>query len=360
MIDINKKDFNPGGLKDRFDNRDYHWTEVGFGSLPFNWSTVFDIEEEISKVMSIPSFKLTVKDQGGSGSCGGQAWAYLAEVLEAINTKTYEPRSAKYVYSQTYVPQGGSYGRDNADIFIKQGVSEESKLTSYENSQPPFEAFMRKSEDITYDIRENAKLSMSSSYVQTGIDINTVAQAIRDTGGVILGISGSNNGTWGSTMPIPPVAGDAIWRHWIYAGKVKTINGKKYIGCFNSWGNNVGDAGWQWISEDYFASPDAIFSGWTHVYSTNTPIVTPFKHTFVKQLDYGMTDPEVMWLQKALTLEGFFPKTVIPTNYFGNITKQSLQSFQIKYNIVSSGIPSTTGFGRVGPKTISKLNQLYA
>jgi hypothetical protein len=352
MTNPNEKGFNPGGVKDRYDNRDYQWHEVGYGTMPFDWNTGFDIESKLG-------FKLKVKDQNGSYSCGGQAWSYLAEVLEALNTNTYEPRSAKYIYAQTYVPSGGSAGRDNSNIFCKQGVAEESKLPSYDSGQPPQEGFMRRSEDITYEIRNNAKLSMASSYAQIGTDIESFATAIRDNGGAIIGITGSNNGTWNSIAPFPPVPGADLWYHWIYCGKAKIISGKKHIGVFNSWGNAAGDNGWQWISEDYFKTLIYIFSGWTHVYNGNPP-VAPFKHTFTKTLDYGMSDPEVQWLQKALTLEECFPDTISPTLFFGNVTKQSVQKFQVKYNIVSSGSSSTTGFGRVGPKTLAKLNSIYA
>lgn len=351
-MNINSKDFNPGGVKDRYDNRDYNWLEVGHASVPYNWDIPFNVEDKMA-------FPLKVKDQDGSSSCGGQAWAYLAEALEAINTGTYEPRSAKFIYSQTFVPSGGSAGRDNCNIFIKQGVAEESKLTSYQNGQPPTEEFMRRSIDINDAIRSNAKLSQATSYVQIGTDIESFAQAIRDNNGAIIGIAGSNNGTWQSAFPKPPVAGVYWWYHWVYAGKVQMINGKRHIGIMNSWGATTGSGGWQWISEDYFVSPGAVFSGWTHVYSTGTPPVAPFKHTFTKTLDYGMTDIEVNWLQKALVLEGCFPLTIVPTMFFGNVTKQSVQKFQIKYGIVSSGSSSTTGFGRVGPKTLVKLNELY-
>lgn len=349
----NDKDFNPGGIKDRYDNRDYQWSEIGYGAVPFNWNEGFDIETKLG-------FRLTVKDQNGSYSCGGQAWSYLAEILEALKTGTYEPRSAKYIYSQTYYsPTGGSTGRDNSNIFVKQGVATESKLSSMENGQPPSENFMRRTQDITYDIRENAKLAVSTSYAQTGTSIDDIAQAIRENNGVILGVAGSNNGSWLSIYPKPPVSGETQWYHWVLACKAKLINGKKHIGFVNSWGKNTGDSGWQWLSEDYFAVPGAVWSGWTHVFAP-FPVDNQFEHTFTRQLDYGMSDPEVMWLQKALKLLGYFPSTVNPTMFFGNITKQAVQKFQIENGIVSSGSPSTTGFGRLGPATMKKLNDIFS
>src|SRR3989344_3580512 len=47
------------------------------------------------------------------------------------------------------------------------------------------------------------------------------------------------------------------------------------------------------------------------------------------------------------------------TTMFGSLTQAAVKKFQAKYNIVSSGTPSTTGYGTVGPKTRAKLNQLF-
>jgi len=86
------------------------------------------------------------------------------------------------------------------------------------------------------------------------------------------------------------------------------------------------------------------------------PAPAGFTHTFSTQLDFGLTSPEVVALQNALKLDGDFPLTVQSTGYFGSVTQIALEKFQTKYGIASSGTPTTTGYGRVGPKTIAKLN----
>lgn len=96
----------------------------------------------------------------------------------------------------------------------------------------------------------------------------------------------------------------------------------------------------------------------------DTPVTYPpppgFKHTFTTSLDLGTTSAEVIALQNALKADGDFPLTVQSTGYFGPITQTAVQKFQAKYGIVSSGTPTTTGYGRVGPKTMAKLNQLFS
>lgn len=346
--------FNPGGIIDRMDNRDFQYKEIAGAVIPFDWNKGYDIEQKLSTELSTPNFRLKVKDQNGSFSCGGQAWAYYAEVLEAITTKSYEPRSAKYLYSQTCVPNGGSRGRDNADIFVNQGICKESILSSYENGQPPKEPFMQRSGDVSDIARIDAKLTRATAYAQAGLSIESVAIALRDNYGVVLGVDGQNNGTWSSAFPKPPTTTE--WRHWVYAGKAKMINGIKYIGILNSWGSTVGDKGWQWLSEDYFMGH--VFSSWTHVFA---PLIIPpmFTHNFQTNINFGDTNTsEIKFLQTALRFDGEFPITVDSTGVYGDITRRAVLAFQVKYKIISS--PTDSDNGRiVGPKTRTKLNSLF-
>lgn len=330
---------NPNAaLQDKLDPRDFQWDEIGHASLPFDWSVGFDIEEKVGK--------LPVKDQDGSSSCGGQAWATLATVLEAVNTGTLEERSAKFIYAQTYVPGGGSGGRPNADIFVKQGVPRETLCLS--GPQP--ESFYERPQDITAQARIDALTSKSYSYVNLSPTMDTIAQGLRDNSGVVIGIDGSNNGTWLSPFPLPPSSVE--WRHWIYVGKAKLINGKKYLGLLNSWGVVAGDMGWQWISEDYIYH---IWAAWTHVFNPNPP-PTSFHYNFMANLSFGQTGVDIVALQTALQLEGVFPITVPATGKFLNTTASSVLKFRAKYGISSVSDP----LGRsVGPLTRQKLNQLY-
>lgn len=261
------ENFNPGGHPDIFDSRDYQWDELGAAAAPFNWQQGYDVEQEIAQINNTPGFKLAVNDQNDSFSCGGQAASKYIEVLETIASATYERRSAKFVYSQVYAPGGGSRGRDLCDLVIKQGCCTESLCTSYENGTAPSEAFMERSRDITDAARKDAKTSEALSYALVQPDIDAFAQTIKANHGMILGIGGENNGTWHSAFPKPP--SKQVWGHWIYAGKAKVVDGKKYIGVLNSWSVDVGEAGWQWIGEDYFTS-GFVWPSWTLVFNQNS------------------------------------------------------------------------------------------
>ncbi len=72
-------------------------------------------------------------------------------------------------------------------------------------------------------------------------------------------------------------------------------------------------------------------------------------------LDLGARGPQVTELQTYLaTNASIYPEGLV-TGYFGPLTQAAVQRFQAAQNIVSSGSPSTTGYGRVGPMTIARL-----
>lgn len=334
-----------GAIKDAFDARDFQWgQEVGFAAKPYDWSQPYDIETIVGK--------LPVKDQGTSFSCGGQAWASYMTVKEAYSSKSLEERSAKFIYSQVYVPGGGSAGRTINDLLKNKGAAREAVTTSYQNGQPPTEDFIERKSDITAQAYYDALSDLSISYANVNVDIDTVAQAIRDNQGVVLGIYGANNGTWLDSTPVPPTNGESKWAHWVYAGKIKMVNGRKFIGILNSWGTDTGELGWQWLSQEYFASFN-IWQCWTLV-SNSTPVQIP-DHIFLEDIQFGDNDIEVQFAQQLLQKDGSFPAGVPTTTYFGQITLAAVKKYQIKYGITS---PDTPGYGRIGPKTRASFNKL--
>src|SRR3989338_1902060 len=72
----------------------------------------------------------------------------------------------------------------------------------------------------------------------------------------------------------------------------------------------------------------------------------------------GSRGVDVINLQKVLNKEGVYPEAIYSGSY-GTLTELAVKKFQAKYNIVSEGSPSTTGYGRAGWATIAKLNALY-
>jgi len=76
------------------------------------------------------------------------------------------------------------------------------------------------------------------------------------------------------------------------------------------------------------------------------------------QLDLGDRGQEVTELQTYLaTNASIYPEGLV-TGYFGQLTKAAVERFQITQGIISQGTPATTGYGRVGPQTMARINSL--
>jgi peptidoglycan hydrolase-like protein with peptidoglycan-binding domain len=69
----------------------------------------------------------------------------------------------------------------------------------------------------------------------------------------------------------------------------------------------------------------------------------------------GSSGSGVSMLQEFLAADpSVYPQALV-TGYYGSLTISAVQAFQVKNNIVSSGDPSTTGYGRVGPHTLAVM-----
>jgi peptidoglycan hydrolase-like protein with peptidoglycan-binding domain len=196
------------------------------------------------------------------------------------------------------------------------------------------EQFMTNKGDITTQAYADATTNEEKSYLSVNCDIDTVAQAIRDCDGVVLGVSGTNNGTWLTPYPLAQQKEDnTSWHHWLYAGKTRVVNGVKYIGVLNSWGNSVGEQGWQYLSEDFFKN-GLVWACWTMIYNQNIKYI--FKPT-IKIGDRGLP-VKMLQIRLGISADGIF----------GKITKQAVQTFQVINGLVPDGI--------CGKLTCAKLN----
>lgn len=77
-------------------------------------------------------------------------------------------------------------------------------------------------------------------------------------------------------------------------------------------------------------------------------------------LDFGARGSNVFNLQEFLAGNSSIYPEALVTGYFGSLTRAAVQRFQATQGIVSSGSPSTTGYGRVGPMTRARINAMIA
>ncbi len=82
--------------------------------------------------------------------------------------------------------------------------------------------------------------------------------------------------------------------------------------------------------------------------------------TITTPLDLGDRNSQVTELQAYLAANPNLYPSGLVTGYFGSLTQGGVQKFQTAQSIVSSGSPTTTGYGRVGPMTMARINSLNA
>lgn len=249
MNDQVEKKYGHGGLPANilpYGYRKITKAKLGRSSVPFDWVKGYDIEDTV---------KLIRKNQGVSYSCGGQAGGYWLEAHRKLDGNL-EQISAKSMYAPKAYPGGGMTINDLEAQIESKGGNLESAIPSYENGQLPSELFMEDKSWITPSALEDALIR--SGYVAKRInhDMNSMAEAIRDCGGVIVMIAGQNNGTWLASNPLPPSTSNTapIWYHYIYFKGARLINGVKYLQGLNSWGEDVGDNGVQNFGQEYVES----------------------------------------------------------------------------------------------------------
>ena len=306
---------NTGCLPDPIDERDYIYQPMGAGIPVVDWEKGYDIESIVGKI--------NPKNQFGSYSCVGQATSYYTSVLERLETGKKDEVSAKAVYSQISLGNNqGAYLRDGMKLIQEWGAVFENIVKSYKADGTTDETFMMDKTWKTPEVDKLAKVLQAKDYrLITGIGIDIFAQAIKDGYGALIGVNGTNNGTWTSEFPQPPTLStpqNALWGHALYAGKFKMINGKKYIGVINSWGN-IGNNGWQWLGEEWFADEGRwIFNPWTLIDSSNNKNMlkkeTGKPHVYFTN-DKTMTKVMVVDMETLNALGGEFMEVETLSNY---------------------------------------------
>ena len=138
--------------------------EIVADSPVFDWNRGFDIRIKLGR-------DLSTKDQNGSGSCGGQASSYLTEAV--LNSAEMSARS---IYNKCFVSGGGSSEFGLMNTIVNIGVDLESVTTSYENGNPPSEAFMELPDG-------NPSFVKGLRPVYVTVDFDSIATAVLQNGG---------------------------------------------------------------------------------------------------------------------------------------------------------------------------------
>lgn len=265
-----------GALPDLYDVADFT-AELTFGAVePIVWKTTpLGREEPVDY------------SQATSLSCVGCGGRNLHWSINKI-----QDWSRRDLYSQIYIPgEGGAYLRDVVKLICDVGNQNQAECPDPKN---PTEAQMRVKSSLPASAAADGK--EFGYFVVKNNTIDGVAQAIRDYGGCIFGVVGSNPGWKDKTNPRPPLAGESQWQHCIEGFDFFIRNGKKTIIAKSSWCSGAHHV--HYINEDYFTAGKT-FNAWClipkeEVSMTNSQLVKRAvgnKPNGEAIYEYGFFDP---------------------------------------------------------------------
>jgi len=177
------------------------------------------------------------------------------------------------------------------------------------------------------------------SYVSVDTDFESLKRAIIASGAILLGFYGDDAGWQTAYIKKPKTI---QWGHAVSAIGFT----KDYIIFQNSWGDNWGDKGLGYISKDYLP-----FEAWAVL--TDLPTINKIEkpiYTFKKNLSFGMSDPDIIQLQRFYKWNGCMALDIPESAHFGNATLSSTKIYQQR-----KGIKPVSGF--VGTLTLSAINK---
>lgn len=220
---------------------------------PFDWTLDLQlVQQRFAKLGNIP-----IKNQDQSDSCGGQAGSYWLGVSMALGAnQNYSEVSAKSIYAPIAYPSGGTTDADLENQISNIGAIAESIIPSYRPDGTTDEVWMT---DKSWMTQPNIILAgKDANWVQVSVanDLNSIACAIRDYGATIWHINSFFTApNW--TSPSPQRTTETFEGHFMCQPLVAIYQGNNAIKSFQSWGELVGDNGYQYFTERTFISaPD--------------------------------------------------------------------------------------------------------
>ncbi len=324
--------------------KDYKFEEIVAAANPVTWT-----EKKQSEWRKFPIF-----NQDSSNSCVAQTAAKLLGIMYWLLNGVYVHFSATHIYKRrSNAPGAGMLGVDALDI-MTEGVTLEELVGSQNMSDAQMDAVVIP--DYKHKVGEVFKIA--SNYVQPATkDIDKIASIIQTTGKGVMVWFYFTYKEWTDhpfiDNPSLDLYAASTLRHSVTAVDFALVNGKKCLIIEDSWGPQYGLEGRRIIDEDFFKARN-----WFAAYPMNFKFEigeTRPTHIFNSDLELNMQGPEVVALQDFLKYDGDFPTNIQSTGYYGSITFDSVGKFQEKYGIVKKG---EAGYGRTGPKTREKINEL--
>ena len=238
--------FVKGAIPNKTDLRNYRLEALPCATvLP----SVFSVKEKVGKI----------KSQNGSGSCVSQAVTYYAEILNTIETGEKVSLSPKFLYPWVFQKPMGSSIADNMARVCNEGIALESDVTSYENGNPPSEAYMQIKPTLSQQMLDLAKTYIAKKYVTwDNSSVEWFKRAMVQGNGCVVASWGNNLNWRTGDIELPAFREQMVWRHGICL--IGYDDSKKAFEFVNSWGTEWGNGGFGWlpyayVEQGYVSSP---------------------------------------------------------------------------------------------------------
>lgn len=288
--------------------------------------------------------KFLYQFQYSSSACVAFTAAKIAQILYFLRTGRLVKFSPGWVYRQRKNSGGGMWIDDVINIAGGGMITEE--LYPSENLT---EAQINSLPEVPYGSDVAEAFAIPKNWVNLPIDFDIIAKSIKKTKkGIMIWFDFGQGEFFNRGIPISNGSRQE-YRHSVTGVDAIKYKGIDYIVIEDSadYEKDTEFGGRKLISRDWLKK---------HCLLARYPLGFKFDPQGPEKPSY---DGSVASLQDCLTFEGVFPSNITNRGVFGAITIKAVQDFQIKYQIVFSGTPETTGFGKVGPKTKAKLLELY-
>jgi peptidoglycan hydrolase-like protein with peptidoglycan-binding domain len=300
------------------------------------------------------SVRYPFENQHNTSSCVAHASVLAMGITMEEDFERFVRLSPAFFYSyRKNFPGEGMHLIDAAEIAQKIGSCNYAMLPTPETERAINN--VRRTPQMVEDAKNYRQNAYVFVYKPTSIDSLNIACQDR---AVVLFIYADMD-EWAQTTPriirnVKPQSAEVRHVVTILPNSGFVEAGKKYV--------IIQDSAWfggqqvRYLSEDFIAARTLgafYFTDFT-LEKNKRP-----RHTFTRNLRFGMNNNDVRMLQECLVHEGIHPSNAV-TGFFGGITLRSVKQFQTKYAkdiLVPAGLDAPTGF--VGAMTIAKLNELY-
>lgn len=305
-----------------------------------------------------------VQDQMGKSDCVAETRRKLKRVMLKVNKGIdIDFSSVAFYRKRVNYPEGGMQAYDAISLDVNGGMTLDALVPSEPvNTEALANAL---APDKFNDDLAKVFATGGNDVVFTPGDIDTPAGTIQKTRKAVMMWFYGTTEEWAKLVPTIDVelSGTKDPRTKV-VHSVAGIEPALYQGQQGVWIDDSAHFGGlhrRFVTRAFYKQRN-FWASYPLAFKFEASAIAKPHYFFGKDLEFKaifFTDADVVALQDILKYEGCMPTNVDSTGYFGALTLAAVKKYQIKHGIVTSGTPETTGFGRVGPKTLYSLNSEY-